>query len=808
MKCLFLAAMSVVAAVVARGGIAAGGVEPGTGSFAIPNRAPLESGALKRLPVGAVAARGWLQKELELMRDGMAGHLEEISPWCNPEGNAWLSPIGEGKNGWEELPYWLRGYGDLGLVLKDEKIAAGARRWLEAIMASQEEDGYFGPRENKNKHDVWPNMLVLDALGSYYEATGDARVPPFMTRYFKWEMSLPDAELLPGSWQKVRGGDNLASVLWLYNRTGEARLLDLARRIHERTVRWDKGIADWHGVNICQGFREPGVYWQVSHDKADLAQVEKNYQEVMGLYGQVPGGMFGADEICRKGKGDPRQAAETCSMVEFMRSAEIMLGLSGNSLWADRCEDVAFNSLPAALTADMKALHYLTAPNMALCDRASKAPGFFNGGNMLAFDPFDHRCCQHNHAIGWPYYVEHMWMATAGNGLCAALYGPCEVDARVGGGEGVGAHVTETTDYPFRDAVEFRIGLEKGAEFALDFRVPGWCRGALVFVNSAPVTTAQAPGLSGFQRIKRTWADGDNVRVEFPMTVRVQRWDNNKNAISVSRGPLTYSLKIGEEYRRYGPDPKWPAYEVHPMTAWNYALLMDESPESAFQFEWVPGPMPDRPFDSEKVPVRLRAKARRVPAWQLDSTGLVEPLQMSPAKSDEPEEAVTLIPMGAARLRIAAFPRLSNQPGAHEWVLPGPARHGASFYNNDIEAVSDGVAPGSSSDDTVARFTWWDHVGTAEWITWNFDAEKTVPSCEVYWYDDTGKGKCRVPASWRVLYNDGTAWREVANAKGAGVERDRFNRVTFDPVKAKGLKIEVRLRDGYSGGILEWRVGP
>ena len=78
-----------------------------------------------KLPIGAITPKGWLRHQLELERDGMAGHLAEISPWCKFEGNAWASPQGQGQNGWEELPYWLKGYGDLGYVLKDQAIIAG-----------------------------------------------------------------------------------------------------------------------------------------------------------------------------------------------------------------------------------------------------------------------------------------------------------------------------------------------------------------------------------------------------------------------------------------------------------------------------------------------------------------------------------------------------------------------------------------------------------------------------------------------------------------------------------------------------------
>ena len=202
----------------------------------------------------------------------------------------------------------------------------------------------------------------------------------------------------------------------------------------------------------------------------------------------------------------------------------------------------------------------------------------------------------------------------------------------------------------------------------------------------------------------------------------------------------------------------------------------------------------------------LQAKAKRVPAWQQDRRGLVGVLQPSPVKSGEPEETITLIPMGAARLRIAVFPVIGTGPDAHDWVALPPSRHAASFEHDNIDAVSDGKEPKSSGDHSIPRFTWWDHLGTKEWITYSFDRSRRVSSCAVYWFDDTGAGLCRVPASWRVMYKDGPDWREVKAAGGFSVETDMYNEAKFEPVSTTALRIEAQLRPTFSGGILEWKV--
>mgnify|MGYP005837590273 CR=1 FL=1 len=778
------------------------------------NRPPLLASPLVKLPVGAVRPRGWLRRQLELEAEGYTGRLHELSTFLQEEGNAWLSPQGEGdKSFWEEVPYWLKGFGDLGYLLDNERIIKEARRWIEAALASQREDGYFGPRRNlhhipdgkQGAPDVWPNMVMLNALQSYHEFTGDQRVIRLMTDYFRWQASVPEEKFLLPFWQQQRASDNLASVYWLYNRTGEAWLLELADKIHRRTAPWTKEVASWHGVNIAQCFRGPAVYYQQSKDPRHLMATIRNYNEVRERYGQVPGGLFGADENCRPGYSDPRQAAESCTMVEMMLSHEMLLAITGDVLWADRCEDVAMNSLPASMTPDLKALRYLTAPNMILSDRHNKSPGLQNGGAMLLFDPRSHRCCQHNVSHGWPYYAEHLWMAAPGGGLAAVIYAPCEVTARVG--DGAEVRIVETTHYPFDETIDLRVSLAKPVRFPLFLRVPDWCRGPALAVNGKPVAVPTSP--RSYLLLDRTWRDGDKVSLRLPMEVRVVTWTKNKNCVSVERGPLTYSVRIEQKYVRVGGTDQWPALEIHPTSAWNYGLVLDaKDPAGSFEVVQRPWPADDQPFEYDAAPIELRVKAKKIPAWKQDHLGLVGLLCPSPVKSDEPEEVIRLVPMGCTRLRIASIPVIGAGPDAHEWTEPPPAPHTAShcFENDTVMALSDGLLPRSSNDRRIPRFTWWPRKGTSEWVTYDFSKPRQVSEVEVYWFDDTGVGHCRVPKAWRLEYRQGDQWRPAANAGAYGVEPDRFNRVRFDPVTTQQLRLVVELQPEFSAGILEWRV--
>jgi len=767
------------------------------------NREPLRASPLIKLPVGSIRPEGWLRTQLEYMASGLTGNLPQYSHWCRFEGNAWADPQGKGECGWEELPYWLKGYLELGYVLGDERIKAEARRWVEAVLASQRGDGYFGPEANREANDLWPNMIMLYALRTFYEATGDERVLPFMSRYFAWMAKIPKDRLLPGSWQQWRGGDNLDSIHWLYNRTGETALLDLARAVHEHTADWTGGIPTWHGVNIAQGWREPAQWYQQSHDPAHLDAAVRNWQTVRTRFGQVPGGMYGADENCREGYTGPRQATETCAFVEAMQSDEMLLRITGDTRWADHCEEVAFNSLPASMTADLRALHYLTAPNLVQCDRTDKSPMVQNRGNMFGYDPGEvFRCCQHNVSHGWPYFAGHTWLATPGNGLAATLYAPSRVTARVGS-EGEAVTIDEETDYPFGETVSLTILTDHPVRFPLALRIPRWCREAKVIVNGVAQETRPAAG--SWVVLEASWKQGDRVNLTLPMRVQVQRWPENRNTASINRGPLTFSLAIQETYRYENP----PACEVLPASPWNYALVLEEG-EAAAAIKVLPDrPRAEgNPFRAEAAPVVLKARARRVPQWRQEANGLVGEVQESPVRTTEPVEEVRLIPMGCARLRITAFPVVGDGPDAHEWREPAQVQAASHCWEGDsVAALDDGILPRNSGDQGIPRFTWWDHRGTVEWVQYDFAGPRDLAWTEVYWFDDTGAGSCRVPASWRVLYRRDGEWLPVRAKSEYGTARDTFNRVAFERVSTDALRLEATLQPGVSAGILEWRVG-
>ncbi|MFB7569677.1 beta-L-arabinofuranosidase domain-containing protein [Streptomyces sp. NPDC056165] len=767
------------------------------------NRAPLQQEPFLRLPPGSVTPKGWLREQLDLQLNGLNGRLPEISAYLSPATSGWAVPD---RDGWEELPYWLRGFGDLGYVTGDARTLELTRAWIDRILATRQPDGFFGPSALRTAlnggPDFWPYMPVLDALRTWHEYSGDDRVVPALRGWLKYLDTQP-AALFGRGWGSARCGDTIDTAYWLYNRTGDSWLLDLVHKIHANSADYTTTIPTWHNVNLAQGFREPAQYGVLAGGPAFRDATYRVYDTVMRRYGQFPGGGFAGDESARSGYHDPRQGFETCGIVEFMHSHQLLTRITGDAVWADRCEELALNMLPAALDPLQQGIHYATSANGIQLDNIPKSHGQFdNRFAMQAYMPGIHqyRCCPHNYGMGWPYYAEELWLASADGGLCASLYAESSVRAEVA--DGTTVTIAERTDYPFGETVAFTLSTPRTVRFPLYLRVPGWCQAPSVLVNGRP---AQGRSSGGYLVLDRPWQHRDTVELRLPMRTTVRTWGANRDSVSVDHGPLTYSLQIEEAWTRFAGTADWPEYEVRPASPWNYALALDEKdPARSFTLERTRARAAN-PFTHTGTPVRMKAKARRVPAWQSDDQNVAAPLQQSPVRTTEPVEHITLIPSAAARLRITAFPTAGSGRRASEW-----ADCTASFSGVDSPQaliINAAAEPADSFDQSIPRFTWWDRTGTEEWVRYEYAEPVRTSGVSVYWYDDTGHGACRVPQSWQLEYRSPAgAWQPVSGASAYGTATDTFNHVSHEPVTATALRLLVRLRPGVSGGVLAWRV--
>lgn len=647
----------------------------------IANRGPLLESRYMELPLGAIKPEGWLRLQLQAQATGLTGHLDEVYSSVVGSRNAWLGGDGDA---WERGPYWIDGLLPLAYILDDEALKAKATVWVEAILGSQKEDGYFGPDTDRgpepglqrnNSHDWWPKMVALKIIKQHYMATRDERVIPFLDKYFRYQLRmLPEYPLGHWTfWGQQRGGDNLEVVLWMYNLTGESYLLELADLIHRQSADWSEMFLagtplrtqnSMHCVNLGQGFKEPVVYYQKSKDPIMLEAMrngEKTIRDYLGL----PTGLWAGDELIHF--GEPTRGSELCTAVEMMFSLEEMLRITGDTHWADYLERVAYNALPTQITDDFTARQYYQQTNQVACTRGSDRDfstphddtdvvfGVLNG----------YPCCTSNMHQGWPKFTQNLWYATDDGGLAALVFAPSSVEAVVAGG--VRASIKEETFYPFDEEVRMTVSFPekkvKGAWFPVKFRIPEWCSAPVVKVNGERVDQTLVAG--GTVCLRRTWINGDVITVELPMEVRSGEWYDR--AAVIERGPLVYALRLEENWVRkeFKPEERvrygdW-YYEVTTPSKWNYSLsrrdLIPDNVKDRFIVECLDTDRTLYPWNVGNAPVVIRCKAREVLDWSLHrgSAGRI-PFYTQQGGNLGPEEEITLIPYGCTTLRITEFP--------------------------------------------------------------------------------------------------------------------------------------------------------
>ena len=737
---LTAAAMTTSPALTSQASAASARIAPAGGGLYTPNAAPLAPTALLRLPPGAVRPSGWLAGQLQLQLNGLCGKYQDTSHFLDKSTTGWLNPS---QDGWEEVPYWLRGYGDLAYLTGDATALADTASWIDGILATQASDGFFGPtylRTNQGgQADLWPYLPLLQAMRSRVEYTGDQNTLNAMTAFLQFVHAQPGS-VFSAYWLSFRVADGLDVIYWLYNRTGEAFLLDLADTMHSNSANWLNNLPTPHNVNLAQGFREPAVYALRSGQSGMTQNAYQNYATIMGRWGQFPGGGFAGDENGRIGYRDPRQGFETCGVVELMASHELLNRITGDPVWADRCEQLAFNMLPAALDPQGKGTHYITSMNSVDLSNTVKTQGqFSNVRAMQAYMPGvdQYRCCPHNYGQGWPYFTEELWAATPDDGLCAVMYAPCSVTANVAGGHSV--TVTESTGYPFTDTVTLTLSTSNPATFPLYLRIPGWCSAPAVAVNGKAVS---APAGPAYTPISRTWHNGDTVTIHLPSTPVVSSWSTIGGALSVSNGALDYSLKIGENYVQFAGNSEFPEYEVHATTPWNYGLdLPSSNPAGALSFHAATGSVSANPFTQQSVPVSITAPAAQLAHWTADDQNVATELPTGPFQASS-TTTVTLIPMGAARLRITAFPAVGA--GGGTFAQPGGYFRLLNANSGKVMGVS------NMSWDDSAQVVQFDDNGTADHL-WQLV--------------DNGDGNVRVrnACSGLVLGVDGMSTANSAN---------------------------------------------
>jgi len=361
------------------------------------------------------------------------------------------------------------------------------------------------------------------------------------------------------------------------------------------------------------------------------------------------------------------------------------------------------------------------------------------------------------------------------------------------GGAGSKVTLDQRTRYPWEGNVKIAVRPANEQAFALCIRIPGWARNQPVpsdlysFVEKVdrqvsikvngrahPLTLRQ-----GYARIERTWKAGDTVELDLPMPVRRvishAKVTSNKGKVALQRGPVVYCLE--------GVDNDGKVLDL---------VIPDDAELTARPRGDLLGGVVT--IAGQALTARRMLDGRIVPDASRGFTAIPYYAWAHRGRGN-----MTVWP---ARVPAASRPKPAD-------TLTYLSKTTASFVHVSLDAIKDQYVPANSADSSGLQLDFWPHKGTTEWVRFEWDKPHKLSSMKVYWFDDTGRGACHLPQSWRVLYRDvnGT-FRPVTNRDPYGIKRDGFNRVRFEPVTTSALKLEIVLQPKWSAGIQEVVIEP
>ncbi len=654
--------------------------------------------AFEELPLSSIEPAGWLKEYLNAQKDGLTGHLDEIGYPFDSSCWSFQKLLDGGFDGWwpyEQISYWLDGLVRCGHLLRDKSLLKKAVKQFEECLQNAGEDGFIGPEELKkpNKNNQWPHAVFFRALIAHYSATGDPGIIEAVKNHY-----------LSGYSDYSHGREivNVENILWLYEKTGDEKLLsiavkafDLYNKNLDESGRYDDTslinlLSDRkisaHGVTFNEVAKIGAILYKYT-GKEEFLNASVNAYKKIDRDAMLADGVHSAAEAVH-GK-NCEDGHETCDIADFTWSLGYLLMITGNTDYADKIEKACFNAAQGAIGPAFKSFQYISCPNQVIAAPNSNHSGSFPRTPRMAYQPHHYpECCAGNVNRIMPNYASRMWLRGEDGSLVSALYGPSTVTERIGDSDDTEVTIVEETDYPFSDIIHFKIICNKPVKFSLKLRIPGWCKTAEIHLNGLLLETTCNPGT--FTVINRLFNPGDSITLKLPMDLTLRHWP--QGGISIERGPIVYSLKIQEDWQVDIYEPRqtkaFPAYTVTPSSPWNYALDIDGEC-LAENIKIVEEAASGIPWWSKEAPVRLLVPARKVKDWKTvknppfeetddeivnmktmqkcGCTMILEPLEFTPKLPDshtirnrleDKEETVTLVPYGCTRLRLTVFPKV------------------------------------------------------------------------------------------------------------------------------------------------------
>ena len=588
---------------------------------------------------------GWLKRQLQIQAAGLSGHLDQV--WPDVRDSGWL---GGDRNDWERGPYWLDGFIPMAYLLEDEDMIARAKRYIDAILAGQKEDGWICPctDEQRENYDTWTIFLVTKVLIQYYNCSGDDRIPDVIYRILKNYYELLSTEKIHlFSWGKARWFECFIAINFTYERYPEEWLLELAKILkkqgtdyNELTEFWKRPLNKWtwetHIVNMSLMLKAEAVSCELlSTPYTDEAE---KLRTILDRYNGTPVGLFTGDE-CLSGRS-PIQGTELCAAVDMMYSYELLYAHTGDPKWAERLEVVAFNALPATISDDTWTHQYDQMSNQIACQRFPGKSLFRTNdsdAHLFGLEPH-YGCCTANFSQGWPKLACSTFMYK-NDTVINVVPIPSELKTK-------DVHIQLDTNYPFENSFRYTVSGEK--DYTFKVRIPGFARDLRVngeaVANCGELTFAVKAG------------EEQVIEVSFETVPYMEK--RPYDLYTVKCGSLAFSVpvayeKVMFEYVKDGVERKFPYcdYEYIPQSDWNFAYA-----DTALKVE--NRAVNEIPFSSQEPPVVIRAKVKKI-NWGLEDG--YETVCAKVPEFREPiseEQEMLLYPYGCAKLRMTEIPLL------------------------------------------------------------------------------------------------------------------------------------------------------
>ena len=551
----------------------------------------IKGNKLNRFNAKDITLRGWVFDQLRTQLNGLSGHLHTF--WPDIADSAW---IGGKHDSWERVPYWLDGYIPLVYLLKDNEGIKVAKRYIDAIIARQKEDGWLAPGDDREKYDVWGIFIILKALLGYAEITNDENIYKAMYRCLKaLDTHLDKYPLF--EWAKYRWYECLIIIYAIYKIYQEDWLISLANKLHDQGFDYysyyknsfpkeacpkDIWNQENHGVNNMMAVKCYALYSKLTNKEEDYEKADEMLETLNKYHGTVMGNI-NCDEILA-GK-DPRRGSEVCSIVELMYSLETLIEISANPKYIDQLNKLAFNALPNGLTNDMWAHQYDTQVNAPFIKRSNIYLWNTNGpeSNCYGLEPH-FGCCTSNYHQGWPKYVSSAVMYNL-NDLYINSYIPLNI-------KNDKYNIIIDSYYPFKKNI--LIAVEAKENGSINFYNYGTLR-----INN------EIYQQKGYQSLPL--AKGKN-RFEAEVIARAIFVNQGDNYYSLEDESLVYALKVKQEKVRINENDPMKAlphgdFEFHNLEPFAYAI-------KEFTYQKLEESLDTNksPFVSEKAPVKYLIK--------------------------------------------------------------------------------------------------------------------------------------------------------------------------------------------------------